>query len=401
VVRSEGGGVQAVYGELGRILLIDPGGERGGTERVGETLARESSARFRVTIACLAAGSWPHELADEGIETYVFERARLRRVDRVLSIVVRLVRLIRRERIRVVHANGNSALLYASLAAKLSRAKLVWHLYDPQSGSGTRRQTLVRLLRRARPDYVVFANEACVPSWLSLLDPAPLHTVVFPGVDMEELAGGVEERGRHELGIASEAPIVLLLARLVPNKGHEDLVRAAPGVRRDVPDVRFVLCSAWEDPQGRDVQRLRELRHELGLDDVVVLTGNVSEQLRADLLAATSVLAHAARAEAFGLAILEAMALGKPVVAADSTGARFLLRNGLDGVLVPAGDTHALGEALSDLLRDPARRTQLAAAGRERAASFSNEEMVRRVEAVWSGLLDGNNKDRERDRGPA
>jgi glycosyltransferase involved in cell wall biosynthesis len=332
-------------------------------------------------------------MADKGIESHVFERARLRRVDRVLTIVWRIVRLIRARRIQIVHSNGNSALLYASLAAKLTRTKLLWHLHDPQSNGGLRRWTLVHLLRWLAPDFIVFSSETCASSWLSLLNTPPAHSIVFPGVDAEQLESGVGHRGRHQLGIGPDAPLVLMLARLVPYKGHEDLLRSAPFVLRDVPAVKFVLCATAADPEGPEMQRLREIRHELelDLDEIVALAVSVPEQLRADLLAATSVFAHPARFEPFGLAILEAMALGKPVVAAASEGARFLLRDGLDGVLVPAGDPGALGAAISELLRNPDLRGKLGAAGKERAADFSNQAMVRRIEEIWGSLLGGEN----------
>jgi glycosyltransferase involved in cell wall biosynthesis len=130
------------------------------------------------------------------------------------------------------------------------------------------------------------------------------------------------------------------------------------------------------------------MRDELGLAESVILPGAVSEQLRSDLLAATSVLAHPARLESLGLSILEAMTVGKPVVAASSDGARFLLRDGRDGVLVPPGNPQALGEALSELLRNPVRQRELGVVGQERARGFSNDEMVQRIEAVWDTLLE-------------
>lgn len=369
------------------ILLVDPGGERGGAEQVLEKIALAANSRdFRPILVCLGSGSWPVRMAEQGIESHIVTKGRLRRADRTIRVVVELVRLIRSRGVAIVHANGSSALLYASIAAKLCRTQLIWHIYDPQSSVGRRRRILLAVLQRARPDFVVFANEACSTSWLGVLGrPIPRNATLFPGVEVVELAGGSVERARRLLNLSAECAVVSMFARLEPHKGHEDLIRAAALVRQENPSVRFVLCTGWASSPA-ELAPLLELRDRLRLSDTVLIPGGVSPQLKADILAATSVLAHPATIESFGLAILEAMVFGKPVVAADSEGARFLLDGGRCGVLVPPGDPRALGVALSALLREPERQAALGLASRIRAARFSNDEMIEAILEIWRTL---------------
>jgi glycosyltransferase involved in cell wall biosynthesis len=147
-----------------------------------------------------------------------------------------------------------------------------------------------------------------------------------------------------------------------------------------------VLCTG-SGTESSEVSPLVRLRADLGLTDTVVVPDDVDPRLKADLLAATTVFAHPALTESLGLAMMEAMAVGKPVVAAASAGARFLIEDGINGVLVSPGDSHALGLAISDLLGDPPRRERLGTAARYRAAAFSNERMVLEVMRAWDLVL--------------
>lgn len=113
----------------------------------------------------------------------------------------------------------------------------------------------------------------------------------------------------------------------------------------------------------------------------------MSEALKADILAATTVLAHPATEESLGLAMLEAMTLGKPVVAAASAGARFILEDGKSGVVVPPGEPGALGDAIAGLLQDPEEMQRVGSVGRQRASEFSNSAMVARTLQIWRTLI--------------
>jgi glycosyltransferase involved in cell wall biosynthesis len=294
---------------------------------------------------------------------------------------------MRDEKIDLVHANGNSALLYASIAARVGGARLVWHLHDPQSRVGLRHRALLFVLRQLRPDELIFSSPAASKSWLKIWgEPHPNVCTILPDVDTDGIANGDGIRARRQLDLGDQAPIIVMLARPVAYKGHEELVRAAAVIHARIPAVRVVMSTGWQgDEDFRD--RLRRLAEELGAGDAICLPPTIDATLKADLLAACSVLAHPAWAEPFGLAMLEAMTAGRPVVAADSDGSRFLVQPGLTGLLVPPRDPPQLATALLELLEDPARARQMGAAGRHRALALSDGRMVERIQDVWEAAL--------------
>jgi type III pantothenate kinase len=109
----------------------------------------------------------------------------------------------------------------------------------------------------------------------------------------------------------------------------------------------------------------------------------VDPALKADLLAASTVLAHPSWVEPFGLAMLEAMTASKAVVAASTDGSRYLVEPGVTGVLVPPREPAQLAAALIELLEDPDLARRMGTAGRERAQRISNGRMVERIVEVW------------------
>jgi glycosyltransferase involved in cell wall biosynthesis len=117
------------------------------------------------------------------------------------------------------------------------------------------------------------------------------------------------------------------------------------------------------------------------------LTGFLPDQLKDDLVAAADVVVHLARRESFGLAVLEAQAAGKPVVAADASGPRSLIDDGSTGMLVPVGDADRLSAVLIDLLRDADRRAELGSRAEAAARRHPVGKMVEGIQDVWDLVL--------------
>lgn len=372
------------------ILLIDPGGELGGAERVLDTIARRADPdRFRPVVACLAGGSWPESLADDGFSVRVIPRGRLRDIRTVAKVVGFLIAYIRKERATIVHASLASAIIYGAIAGRLAGARVVWHLHDPQGTRGFRRTMFLRILITLGADHVIFANVAAESGWRGILSRRRLpSSIILPGVDLGPIAGGDAAAARAQLAIPPEVPVVSMFARAVHHKGHTDLVRAAAIVKDDVPSCRFVICTGWTD-ESEVMRNLHQLVKDLGLEESVLLPGGVSEEIKYGLLKASSVVAHPSWFEPYGLAILEGMAAGKPVVAASSEGARFLLRDGVTGLIVPPRDPHALAAALNRLLEDPGECEKMGTKAQVFASGFTNDAMVEAVQTIWDAVSRG------------
>lgn len=366
------------------VLVIDPGGELGGAERVLDTIVRlADSDRFRPIVACLGEGSWPKSLADDGFTVQVISRGRLRDLRTVGRVIWSLTAYIRREKVAVVHASLASAVIYGAVAGRLAGSRVIWHLHDPQGTQGFRRRVFVGILTTFGADHVIFGNVAAQAGWRAILSGKAIpSSTILPGVDLDQIACGNATAARTYLGIPADAPVISMFARAVHYKGHADLVKAAAIVKNHVPSCRFVICTGWTD-KSDVMDNLCQLVSDLGLKQTVLLPGGVSEEVKNGLLQTSLIVAHPSWFEPYGLAILEGMAAGKPVVAARSDGAQFLLSDGVTGLIVPPRNPDALAVALISLLDNRDQCENMGSKARERAGNFTNTAMVRAVEDIW------------------
>jgi len=201
--------------------------------------------------------------------------------------------------------------------------------------------------------------------------------VVHDGVDVQAIERQDLVDAHAAFWLPAGAPLVGNVAALAPHKGQRHLVAAAARVVRDLPDVRFLIVGEGElrDALTRQIK-------DLGLDRHVFLTG-----FRADaigLMKSFDVFTMSSVTEGLGSAILEAMALSRPVVATRAGGIPEAVEDGITGLLVPPHDEAALATALVTMLRDPLLRTQLGAAGRVRVErEFGVEQLVSGTAGVY------------------
>jgi glycosyltransferase involved in cell wall biosynthesis len=283
--------------------------------------------------------------------------------------VARLLRLIRDERIDLIHTNSLHNL-YGYLAARLARRPHVWHVREIVSQSATVRALEVFLARRFA-DRIVTVSAASAQMFVEGEERYPPHLrVMWDGVDLGKfnpLNNG--QRIRSELGLTPAASIVGLVCRLDHGKGVDVFLRAAALCREEFPDARFVVCGGEVEGQEMIAREATRLSRELHLDDVVRFTGwrygpNDMPEVHAalDVLVSASVLP-----ESFGLSLIEAMATGKPVVTTNIGGAPEVCVANETALLVEPRDPKLLANAILTLLRDPAKAEAMGRAGRQRA----------------------------------
>lgn len=181
----------------------------------------------------------------------------------------------------------------------------------------------------------------------------------------------------------SDSPTLLAVARLVPQKGLDVLIRAMKPIGDAISGARLLI--AGEGPERAALERLTR---ELALDDRVSLLGHRDDTEQ--LMRRAWVLAHPARWEGFGLVLLEAMRAGLPVVATGVSAIPEIVVSGTTGRLVPPDDPAALAEALIDVLGNSSFRRESAARGFERLVErFSPERMARETAAVYDLAING------------
>jgi glycosyltransferase involved in cell wall biosynthesis len=205
--------------------------------------------------------------------------------------------------------------------------------------------------------------------------------VLHNGVDAAALNRAAEPRRvAEELGLTPGAPVVAMIGEIGPRKDQETFLRAL--ARLDDPAVTALIAGAGPEAE---TARLRALAVELGLDDRVRWLGFRRDV--SSLLALSDLLVLPTREEGFPNTLLEAMALGVPVVATPVDGIPELIDDGVHGLLLPPGDADAFARAIRALLDDPARRRELAtAAARRVREAFDADVIMARFEGMLREL---------------
>ncbi len=214
---------------------------------------------------------------------------------------------------------------------------------------------------------------------------APRH-VIYDGFDLDGfLARPVEEPAalRARYGIAATARVVACIGGIQRRKGQLDLVEAAAPLAREFPDLVFALAGGAGDAEYLAVLEARIAA--LGIESHIRRIG-VEANIR-NLLSVSEALVHPSHSEGLGLAILEAMAAGLPVVATRCGGPEELVEDGVSGFLTPVGSPRDLAATLRRVLADPEGARTMGRAAAARARAFSPGTMARRTEEVYRGLV--------------
>ncbi|MEA3400965.1 MAG: glycosyltransferase family 4 protein [Armatimonadota bacterium] len=383
------------------VAYVDHAAQVGGAERsLVELVTHLDRERFDPLIMHVPDAQWLDEARASGArlvaavpqsDLYDAKRDELdagpissiRRLAGAIRPVGRLFRALGRERPDIVHTNSTKMHLLGGMAARLRGLPVVWHMRDLLTEKGARRW-LERGVRRVRPE-VIAISEAVAGQFEGL--PCRVH-VVPNGIPLERFAPGPPPEGlREELGLGA-GPVVTVVGRLTPWKGHQVLLRAWPQVAERVPGGRLLIVGEvafWEDSYQDE---LHALAQELGVGGSVRWAGfreDVPDLLRlSDLLVLPSI------GEPFGRVVIEGMAAALPVVATASGGVPEIVVEGETGLLVPPGEHEPLAEAIVALLEDPARAEAMGQAGHRRAlAHFDVRRVAREVAEVYEHVLGG------------
>jgi glycosyltransferase involved in cell wall biosynthesis len=365
-----------------RVLILIKGLGRGGAEQLLVSAATYwNKNKFTYEVAYLLP--WKNALVEE-LEEYGL-RVHCLNGARGAGWVARLRQLVSKEEIDLVHAHSP----YVAIGARLGLGKRPPRLVFTEHNTWDRYRRATywgNLLTFPRNDHVFCVSERVrlsirLPKVFRFLRMPSIETL-HHGIDLQQVGRWRSTDGiRESLGIPEETPVVGTVANFKAHKGYEYLLKAAALVKREVPDTRFVLVG-----QGPVEEKVREQARRLALDGTVTFAG-----FRADApkVAATfDIFALASTAEGLPIALLEAMALGRAVVATRVGGLPEVIDHDREGVLVPPGDPRALAEAILALLADPQLRQRLGEAARKRAADFDIRKAVRRMESVYEELLE-------------
>jgi glycosyltransferase involved in cell wall biosynthesis len=292
-----------------------------------------------------------------------------------------LVRALGRDRPAVFHAHLNWPLAckFGLVAARIRRVPAIVGTVQLFVDALVNRSVRVqhRIVSAGVDRYIAVSEEVARRMAAGFGIAREKLRVIHNGIDPDPFGGLPDPRLRASLAGDPHRPLVLTLARLDRQKGLETLLEAA----RLVPEAAFAVAG-----DGPERGALEARAGDLGLADRVRFLGHRRDVPR--LLDSCDVFVLPSLFEGLPLAVLEAMAAGKPVVASRIGGTDEAVLDGVTGLLVSPSDPAALADAIRTILSDPERARRLGAGGRSRLhAAFSARQMVRAVEATYDELL--------------
>lgn len=311
-----------------------------------------------------------------------------------LRALVGLVRLARRFRPHVVHTHTAKAGVLGRVAARIARVPVVVHTYHGHVlreyfGRVTSAvfRAVERVLARLTDGLVTVSQSVKADLVEMAIAPAARIRVIPLGLELEPFTRALPRGAlRAAAGFPDEAPLVGMVGRLAPVKDVSTFLRAAHLLHARRPEVRFSLVG-----DGPERARLEAEAGALGLRDAVCFHG-----WRRDLPAVygdLDVVVNASRNEGTPVALIEALAAGRPVVATAVGGTPDLLEDGAHGLLVPAQDEAALAAAIEAALDEPVPAVRAAASRAHVVARYGVPRLLSDLTALYRELLEA--------RGPA
>ena len=354
----------------------------GGLEHYCADSAKRLASRGHSIVAVVCPDSpLHHKLNEYGIPVYAFRPA----VDYLCPVTaVKLAHLFRKHSITAIHLHRTQDLGTELLAADL--AGVGKRVFTLQMESSRRKRDIYHRWAYSRLTKVLTITERMRKLVIKnvAVDPEKVETLYY-GIDTKEIRSHAEpkETIRERWNIPADTFVVGIVGRLEKQKGQELLLQACAKLKDKIPNLRLMIVGDETVGQSGELQRLKKFANELSLADQVVFTGYQNPP--GVIVPVFDVSVLATRKETFGLVILEAMALGVPVIATNAGGVPEIIEDGVNGLLVTPDDSGALAKALMELYEKVDLRQRLATAGKQAVETrFSIEAQVVGLERALS-----------------
>lgn len=352
--------------------------EPAGAENLLVSIARKlDKERFRLVVGYIyGQGTLAGEIRKTGAK--VVDLSRRGKVDPLL--IIRIFLLIRKERIKVVHTHLVHASVAGRIAAKLAGVKNI--ITTRHYAYYHKRKGLVNWIERKTAAFnnkFIAISNAVKKHMINTEKYKPERiAVLYNAVDLDLL-----DSSEGEITERSSGFLIGSVGRLHPSKGYDTLLKSMPEVMKKFPQAKLVIAG-----NGTERAFLEGLRSQLGLSDKVVFLGRKTPGEIRMFLREISLFVLASNWEGFGLAAVEAMASGIPVVTTNIGGLLEIVEEGKTGFLVPPDEPLALAHRIICLLKNRDMRVEMGRAGRKRVETlFSLDNMIAKLETMYRDLL--------------
>jgi glycosyltransferase involved in cell wall biosynthesis len=348
---------------------------------------------YKVELACAPGGRLIDLIRENHMEVKAFKNLvqPLSPVKDTLA-VVDLISFLRKNRYHIVHTHNSKAGFVGRLAAKIAGVPVVIHTvhgFAFHEQEPLWRQSLFRNLERVAShmcDKMIFISQPLV-DW-ALRERITLRrdkiAKIYSGIDLDRFRPVTDDekyRIRKKWNIGHDDAVIGIVSKLWEGKGHEVLIRAFKEIKREINGAKLVIVG-----EGPLDSMLHELTDKLGLTDSVLFTGFQMDV--AAIISSFDVAVLPSFYEGMGRVLLEAMAMGKPVVASRVGGIPDLVKDGVNGFLINPGDVKGLAEALKRLLYDKEFANIMGRNGRKGITDkYSADVMIRSINNIYVECL--------------
>lgn len=359
-----------------RIVHVSFGLDMGGLERLLLEIAEHTDPRVQQLffISLGSIGTVGLQLRQMGWPVVCLHRPNGVRPSLILS----LARIFHGIHPAVVHTHDARALIYAAPAARMMGIRRIIHTQHGQNlGMTPRRLKLIRYAAKLAQNYVCVSQDARDVAAAQGI-PQDRLQVIYNGIAVDRFKAACGEHSERFTGNKKKS--LVAIARLSPEKGISNLLKAVALIHRDLPDLQLEV--AGEGPCHADL--LREA-NQLGIYEKVQFLGQVSDP--AKVLGRGRVFALPSNSEGVSLTLLEAMAAGVPVVATSVGGTPEVLKNDKTGLMVPPQNPDELANAIKKLWLDDELRDRLSLAAAQRVSEqFDITRMAQEYNQLYQGI---------------
>lgn len=314
-----------------------------------------------------------------------------RNIDPIRDILnlYKMYRILKTQKCELVHTHSSKAGILGRLAARIARTRVVvhtihgWSFNEYQNILVKRFFIILERIAALWSTKIICVSERDIATGLKYrIANKDKFALIRYGILIEEFQNSNVDiyRKRTEFGITNQGPIVAMISCLKPQKSPLDYIRAISIVQKDIPKANFLIIG-----DGILRPKVLKLANTLGLDSSLLFKGwrrDIPE-----IMSVIDVLVLSSLWEGFPVVFLEAMASGKPVIATDVGGAKEVIRDGIDGFLVPPKDYKSLAEKIKTILTEDGLCKKMGQNFKSRLdSSYHLQNMVREVERLYQDL---------------
>mgnify|MGYP005847257897 CR=1 FL=1 len=294
-----------------------------------------------------------------GVATFICHFPSVKKAGFLFPIyLVKFLKILKTVKPDIVHINGSRAMLYAGSASKILGLKTVWHVRKIV------KDLPLDILLYNLSDIVIANSKATSERFSYFRNAESKVKVVYNGVNIKKFKRSSKD-DKREFGIPPNFKVITSIGRLEYAKGFSFFLKAAKHILDRIKNIKFLIVG-----DGPLKEELVKITEEMRLKDNVVFTGYINRKDITKIYSITDVFVLSSLREDFGNVVIEAMASGIPVVATSAGGVPEIIKNGIDGLLVPPKNPEAIAAACIKLLKNKELYKRISTTAREKIRKY-------------------------------